>query len=124
MNQTIILIALFTSHFLADFTHLSTAKMLEAKRFGTPLFPIFQHALVHSLFVFIVLLFTNLSWEIVFDLTFFQLSTHFLIDIWKGKMNKWFPVVQSPANKLHWVLFGFDQLLHAIVLIIISHYSI
>jgi hypothetical protein len=47
MTQTTILIGLFICHFLADYTHLSTAWMLNAKRLGTPLFPIFCHAFVH-----------------------------------------------------------------------------
>jgi len=32
--------------------------------------------------------------------------------------------LQSPANKWHWVVFGFDQLLHAIVIITMSAYAI
>ena len=34
MQQTQILIGLFICHFLADYTHLSTAWMLNAKRLG------------------------------------------------------------------------------------------
>jgi len=39
-------------------------------------------------------------------------------------MNGWFPALQSPANKWHWVVFGFDQLLHALVIIGMSLYAV
>ena len=125
MTQTTILIGLFICHFLADYTHLSTAWMLNAKRIGTPLFPILAHASMHALLMGLFLLFfTDLTQFDIIELTAFQLITHFLIDVWKGKMNSWFPTLQSPANKWHWVVFGFDQLLHSIVIIIMCSYII
>lgn len=122
MNETIILIGLFICHFLADFTPLSTAWMLNAKQLGKPLFPIFIHAAMHTMLMSLVL-----GWFVGFTndwayLVIFQWVTHFLIDVWKGRMSGWFPTLQSPANKLHWIVFGFDQLLHAIVIILMSHY--
>lgn len=115
-----LLISLLFCHYLADYTWLSTAWMLNAKRFGKPLFPIFIHALVHSLLMtlplFIILGGSNWLYLIVL-----QLVTHFLIDVWKGRMNEWFPVLQSPANKLHWVIFGFDQTLHILVIILMTY---
>ncbi len=124
MQQTTILIGLFICHFLADYTHLSTAWMLNAKRFGKPLFPIFIHAAMHTMLMSLVL-----GWFIGFTnnwayLVIFQWVTHFLIDVWKGRMNGWFPSLQSPANKWHWIVFGFDQLLHALVIIGMSAYAI
>jgi hypothetical protein len=135
MNQTTILIGLFICHWLADYTHLSTAEMLGAKRLGTPLFPIFKHALVHAFLMGVFLRFFVFgNWhnsQHVFSildkvdiLMAFQLITHFLIDLWKGRMNGWFPTLQSPANKWHWIVFGFDQLLHALVIIAMSVYAI
>ena len=35
-----------------------------------------------------------------------------------GKLNVLFPVLKSPENKSHWWVFGADQLLHQIVIII------
>jgi hypothetical protein len=32
-------------------------------------------------------------------------------------------LLQNPANKLHWILFGFDQLLHSLVIIEMSLYA-
>ena len=119
MNTTI-LIGLFFCHFLADYTHLSNAWMLNAKGFGKPLFPIFIHAAMHAMLMSLVL-----GWFIGFTndwacLVIFQWATHFLIDVWKGRMNGWFPALQSPANKWHWIMFGFDQFLHAVVIILMA----
>lgn len=114
-NQTL-LIALFFCHFLADFTPLSTPWMLNAKSLGKPLLPIFAHAAVHATLMGICLLFVDLTVVIWFNLVMFQLLSHFLIDLWKGRMAGWFTVLQSPSTKWHWVLFGFDQFLHAAVI--------
>lgn len=120
MTQTTTLVGLFICHWLADYTHLSTAYMLNAKRIGKPLFPIFIHALVHTTLMFIFLLLCNIELNLVLELSLIQLVTHFLIDLWKGKMNSWFPSLQSPTNKWHWVIFGFDQLLHSLVIIFMT----
>jgi hypothetical protein len=122
-NQTTILIGLLICHWLADYTHLSTSWMLNAKRLGTPIHPIFVHATVHATLMFLVLnLFFGITGNLLIGLFLFQLITHFSIDLWKGKMNMWFPSLQSPANKGHWIVFGFDQLLHAIVIVVMSSY--
>ncbi len=126
-QQLILLLSLFFCHFLADFTHLSTNWMLAAKRFGTPLFPIFCHALVHACLMGITLEiychYTISGYETklleltrVDKLFFLQLILHFLIDMWKGKMVFWFPSISTPSSKGHWYLFGFDQFLHAVVI--------
>lgn len=112
------LIGLFFCHFLADYTHLSTKWMLDAKRFGKPLFPIFIHASVHAMLMSVVIgaaigFTSTWGWLVIL-----QWVSHFLIDVWKGKMNAWFPSLQSPANKWHWVVFGGDQFLHAAIIII------
>ena len=123
MNTELLLIILFTCHWIADYTWLSTSWMLNAKRFGTPWYPIFAHALVHGLLMAAVLYFVvGFNWTLL-QLTCFQIITHFTIDVWKGRMNGWFPALQSPANKLHWVIFGFDQLLHTIVIIIMAYFA-
>ena len=102
-----LLLTLFFCHWLADFTHLSTPMMLDAKRKGEHLLPILAHAGVHSLLMGIALTafgYGNFfDYGIVCELMMFQLITHFLIDLWKGKMNAWFPELANPANKLHWI---------------------
>lgn len=128
MEQTILLIGLFFCHFLADFTWLSTDKMLKAKKHGTPLYPIFVHAYYHmtltALFMMVFSWFFKMEGYVFIYSNLFLLITHFIIDVWKGKMNVWFPKLEDPNNKLHWVVFGLDQYLHALVIILISYYII
>lgn len=118
MNIITVLIGLFTCHWLADYTHLSTSWMLNAKRLGKPIFPIFIHACIHGSLMGIFLLFF-VSIQTTLLLISFQIISHFLIDLWKGKMNSWLPSLQNPMNKLHWYVFGFDQLLHTIIILIL-----
>ena len=61
----LLLILLFFSHFLCDFTPLSTPIMLNAKRVGSPLGPIFEHACVHMLGISIV----TVIWILTYSLT-------------------------------------------------------
>lgn len=121
-TQTIILIGLFFCHFLADFTHFSTPSMLNAKRLGKPLLPILCHAMVHGMLMGLFLCVMNVPCTPI--LICLQVVTHFGIDVWKGRMNGWFPLLQNSANKWHWVLFGGDQFLHAIVIVIMSSLAI
>lgn len=126
-TKAVIILLLFQlTHWLADYTHLSTKLMLDAKRLGRPLLPIFYHACVHYGLVAIVLLpflwpDKPLEWVLLCQL---QLFSHWGIDILKGRMNGWFPSLQNPANKFHWYIFGFDQLLHQVVLIIITFLAV
>jgi hypothetical protein len=120
--QTQILIGLFICHFVADYTHLSTSWMLDAKRLGKPFLPILTHAMVHTLLMGIFLGCMGIS--NTFLLMGLQLITHFIIDVWKGRMNNLFPELQYPLNKWHWIVFGFDQLLHSIIIILMAYYSI
>jgi hypothetical protein len=122
--QTQILTGLFFCHLLADYTHLSNAWMLNAKRFGKPLYPIFCHAEVHAILMGVFIKLIGFSWGITIILFAIQSVTHFLIDVWKGRMTDWFPLLQDPANKWHWVLFGTDQFLHAFVIILMSYYAV
>lgn len=122
----ILLLSLLFCHFLADYTHLSTKWMLDAKRLGKPLFPIFNHATVHGILMFITLVIfseflDSLTEDRIYELAAFQISTHFLIDVWKGRMNGWFPALQSPTNKWHWIVFGFDQFLHGVVILLMVY---
>jgi hypothetical protein len=123
--QTQILVGLFFCHFLADYTHLSMPFMLNAKRLGKPFYPIFLHAFIHaSLMLVLLRCVFNIDGFMSFYLMQLQLITHFLIDVLKGRMNGWFPSLQSPANKWHWVVFGGDQYLHALVIILMSYIAV
>lgn len=121
--KTTILLLLFGCHWLADYTHLSTSYMLNAKRLGRPILPIISHAGVHGILMGIVLgFFLPMNEPLYWNLLSLQVISHFLIDLWKGRMNGWFPSLQSPANKWHWVVFGLDQYFHAIVIILMVHF--
>lgn len=123
MNLTMLiaLIALNVCHWAADFTHLSTDWMLNAKRYGKPLYPIFIHALVHAL------LFFTTVW-ILYDLDKaifaggFQLITHFMIDLIKGRLIFWFRRLEDPSNKYHWWVFGADQFMHHLVIVLTVYF--
>lgn len=118
------LLILFFCHFLAEFTYLSNKWMIEAKRLGTPNLPILAHAGVHSTLMGLSLLFLGVDFYKIIIVFVLQLITHFSIDLLKGKMNYWFPKLQDPENKLHWIVFGFDQYLHSIVIILLSYYLV
>lgn len=121
--NTKILLVLFFCHYLADFTHLSTNWMLKAKRFGTPLFPIFCHALVHAVLMSAAIyIFTNTEPVSIARLFLIQLIGHFIIDTGKGLANTLWSPIQNPANKSHWYVFGLDQYLHAAVIILMASF--
>lgn len=121
--MTILLIILAIEHWFIDFPWLPSKKLLEAKESGSPLFPIFLHALAHAIVMSLtVYLYTGSLTKAKFAFLF-EFITHFIIDVWKGKMNKWYPIFKDVKSKHHWILFGFDQLLHFIVIIIIAQHS-
>lgn len=123
MKEAFLLVSLFVVHFLGDYTHLSTAQMLSAKRLGTPLWPIFKHASVHAVLVMVVcaMFQSFFLWkaELMVLACVTELVTHFIVDVLKGRINVWYPAASNPTNKVHWYIFGADQLAHHIVLIFI-----
>lgn len=117
MEPTLFLL-LLVCHYICDYSHLSTDTMLSAKRVGYPLYPIFLHAFIHAAFMLVVLSFFHLGNIVLLSLFLLQLCTHFTIDVLKGRMNVWYPVVSSPVNRSHWYIFGLDQLLHHVVIVL------
>lgn len=117
-----LLVLLLVTHWLADYTHLSTKWMLSAKANGRPLLPILAHATVHAVLALAALLvFVEASRAL--PLALFLLVSHFLIDVGKGRMNDWFPPLQSATNRCHWYVFGLDQLLHQLVIVAICAFA-
>ncbi|MES2382338.1 MAG: DUF3307 domain-containing protein [Bacteroidota bacterium] len=123
MEKELLLISLFACHWLADFTWLSTATMLKAKQLGKPLYPIFNHACVHGVLMIIPLLIAVGYFKSV-PLILFQVGTHFLIDVAKGKVTYYFPITRDNMKYPYWILMGFDQFLHATVIIFMSYYAL
>lgn len=122
-----LLLGLLICHWAADFTQLSTPWMLNAKRRGAPLFPIFCHAGTHLILMMTVIcglcyVVPTPHWD-KYDTAFMIiLLSHFIIDVWKGRMNVWFPSLTNPTNVYHWWIFGLDQLLHILVIIFVTIY--
>ena len=117
--QTTLLLVLFFCHWMADFTHLSTTWMLDAKRLGKPLLPILAHACIHGALMFLALtIICPVPFAQWLALIVFQIVSHFLIDVWKGRMNGWFPNLLNPANKFYWWLLGIDQYFHTVVIVL------
>lgn len=115
----VICLLLFAAHWLCDWGYAVRPFMLKAKAEGRPWEPIMLHAALHGVAMFLVLVpFTGLA--VAWIAAVFELATHFFIDTWKGSMNRWYPVFRDPSRIWHWHLFGFDQLLHAIVILVIA----
>lgn len=118
-----LLLALFFCHFLADYTWLSRPAMLAAKRFGQPLSPIVAHGSVHAvLMLWALYAFGVRGWECA-GLATFQLVSHTAIDVLKGRLNARYATLQSPANVVHWVVFGLDQYAHTVVVVLMWHFA-
>ena len=115
-------LALGICHTIADYM-IVTPKMLSAKAKGTPIFPIINHAATHAFLMGLVLIGLSSNLHIAPLLMCYQLVTHTIIDILKGKCNVWFPSVASPANKIHWILFGIDQYLHFFVIATMVYFN-
>ena len=120
MNFAILLILLNVVHWACDYTHLSTKEMLEAKAEGYPPYPIMNHAFRHAVGMALVLV-PFVALPLLVKLVIFQFVSHFVVDTLKGRMNVWFPSLQDPSNKFHWYVFGADQFLHQVVMIIMVY---
>jgi hypothetical protein len=92
------LISLLVCHWAGVFTNLSRPYMLAAKKFGTPMKPIFDHAAVHGTLMGVTTFIFTGSFLAAAIVMAIQTVTHFWIDVLKGKSNKWFPSVQNPAS--------------------------
>lgn len=123
MKNALLLIVLLICHFLADFC-LTTPKMIRAKADGRNIWPILLHAGVHALLVGVCLLAFGVSWRLMLLLMLAELVTHFLIDTGKGRITARFPKLADMQQKPYWMLYGFDQLLHQLVIIGIWYYAI
>lgn len=124
MIQISFLVLLLICHWAADFSHLSMPYMLQAKRIGRPIMPILHHALIHGTLMLSVMLLYSSDYMGIFGCFMFEVATHWGIDITKGKISDEWPKLADPSNPYHWYIFGLDQLLHVIVIIIMWVYLI
>lgn len=115
MKSTLLLLALLICHYLADFC-LTTPKMIRAKADGRNIGPILLHAGIHTVLMGLCLLIFGASWKLLLLLMLAELVSHFLIDTGKGRLTARFPKLADMQQKPYWMLYGFDQLLHLLVI--------
>ena len=120
--NAILLVVLLVGHYLADFC-LTTPAMIRAKADGRKAGPILLHAGVHALLVGVCMLVFGVSWKLLLLLMFAELVSHFLIDTAKGLLTARFPLLADQQKKPYWMLYGFDQLLHLLVIVGIWYFS-
>ncbi len=119
-DQALTLLAvLLLTHYLGDFTHLSTPRMLEAKATGRSISWIGAHAGVHAVLGLAVGLVARPTGGILLAAFVLELVTHFLIDTGRAKLCASFPSCATTDNDAYWYLLGVDQLLHGWVLLAI-----
>ena len=121
--MTLLLVSLLVCHYLADFC-LTTPVMIRAKVEGKKLWPIAFHATIHALLIGLCLLVYGLGWQLLIVLMMTELVSHFVIDVSKTQISIRFPYSSDNRHKPYWMLYGLDQLLHQIVVIVIWYLSI
>lgn len=50
-----------------------------------------------------------------------ELISYFLIDTGKGRHTSRYSILGDMQNKPYWMVYGFDQLLHLLVIVMIWH---
>lgn len=63
--------------------------------------------------------FYGVTIEVCLSLMILELVTHFVIDYAKGWVGRKIPHCAETAYKAYWVLYGFDQMLHLLVIVVI-----
>lgn len=112
------LIILLICHYLADFCFTSPA-MIRAKADGRNPWPILLHSSIHAVLMGLCLLIWGVRMKALILLVLFELVSHFVIDTSKGLLTARFPILADQQRKPYWMLYGFDQLLHQLVVVAI-----
>ena len=118
INSALLLAALLICHYLADFC-LTFPAMIRAKADGRSPWPIILHACIHAGLIGICLLLWGVSWKLLLILILLELVSHFLIDTAKGLFMAHYLILTDMKKKPYWMLYGFDQLLHLLVIVMI-----
>lgn len=122
-DELFLILFLLLCHYLADFC-LTSPAMIQAKADGRNPWPILLHAGIHAGLVSICLLFWQTPWKTLLLLVLLELVSHFLIDTAKGRLTARFPALADMQQKPYWMLYGLDQLLHLMVLVLIWYFCI
>lgn len=115
-----ILFPLTISHFIFDYGKALTPEMIAAKSKGYPYIPIAKHALLHAIGVFLILIYYDYPLLKALLLSLFEFTTHFIIDVMKGRIETKYPKLKDEKNPYKWHLFQIDQILHITSKYIIS----
>lgn len=118
MTAALLLIALLTCHYLADFC-LTWPALIRAKADGRNLWSVLCHAGIHAVLMGICLLQSGVNGQMLLLVMVLELVTHFAIDTIKIILSLKFPFLADIKQKSYWVLYGLDQLLHQSIIIII-----
>ena len=110
-------------HYLADFCFTSPS-MIRAKADGRNPWSILLHAGIHAGLIGLCLLVWGVSWKLLLMLVLIELVSHFLIDTIKGCLTARYSILTNMQKKPYWMLYGLDQLLHLLVIVIIWYYCI
>lgn len=119
----LLLIALLICHYLADFC-LTWPALIRSKADGRNVWPILLHAAVHAVLMGVCLLVFGVNTEQLFLLMSLELVTHFIIDVGKAAVSVKLPLLADIKQKPYWVLFGLDQLLHQLVVVVIWYVAV
>jgi hypothetical protein len=121
VEASVLLTFLLVGHFLGDFTQLSTQRMQEAKRRGTPIGPIALHALVHAVLVGIaVVAIVRPVPMLILAAVSIEFWTHLGVDWFRGRMSARHPALGDEDQRIFWTALGLDQLAHVLVLLVIA----
>ena len=120
--ETFLLIALLLCHYLADYC-FTTPSMIKAKTDCKKAGPLLLHAGIHALLMGLCLLLFGVSWKLLLLFILAELVSHYLIDTAKGLLTARFPLLADQQKKPYWMLYGFDQLLHLLVIVGIWYYG-
>lgn len=114
--MVLLLISLLICHYLADFC-LTTPAMIKAKADGRKAGPILLHACIHAMLMGLCMLLFGVSWKMLLLLMLAELVSHYLIDTTKGLLTARFHSLADQQKRSYWMLYGFDQLLHLLVIV-------
>ena len=122
-NITLLLVALLVCHYFADFC-LTMPMMIRAKADGKNPWPIALHAAIHAVMMGACLLIYGIGCRRILVLMMIEFISHFVLDLSKAKISYKFPYWSNNQHKPYWILYGLDQLLHQMVVILIWQLAI
>ena len=123
MTGVLLLVGLIICHYLADFC-LTWPALIRSKADGRNVWPILLHAVLHAVLMGACLLVFGVNVELSLWLMLLEVVTHFVIDFGKAAVSVKVPLLADVKQKAYWVLFGLDQLLHQLVVVVIWYMAL